>query len=511
MTQPDLRDVARAGLSRIDVFAEHLVGRPLWPHQLDMALSPARYRVACAGRQVGKSRLLAIEALFQGFSTPESLTLIVSAGDVAARRLLEECADLALSSLLLAGAVLDDHRTQITLSNGSRIISVPASQRQIRGWSVDLLILDEAGFIDPEIWRAAEPAIIARPGSRVILSSSPWGKLDHFFRQLWNMGTVQPDKQVASFHWPSSVSPMISQDDLDRIQAREAPHYFDREYLAKWTDESGAYFKTEEIDNAVADYQLIDPAESNGRHYVVGGIDWGMSDANAVVYLAAQSDHDLNDAAHGSRPIFFIPWLEANYQMAYTEFIDRLVDHATGFAVGRFISETNGVGQYPTQRLSERINSTHLAYADEPHPSGHGWRTRHDIPGGLQTNTWVYGMHTDNRRKSSGFGRIKGLLQEGRLVLPRNADLMRQLHSLTYEQTPSGDFKISVPENVGHDDLAMALMQAASCIFHSYDGYDPNFRPSAPPIVETLGGTKISATPGTIWDLTLFGSGPKHV
>jgi hypothetical protein len=62
-------------------------------------------------------------------------------------------ADAATSSPLLSGSVLDEHKGALVLSNGSRIVSVPASQRQIRGWPVDPLILDEAGFIDPDIWR----------------------------------------------------------------------------------------------------------------------------------------------------------------------------------------------------------------------------------------------------------------------------------------------------------------------------------------------------------------------
>ena len=114
--------------------------------------------------------------------------------------------------------------------------SVPASSRQIRGWAVDLLIVDEAGFIDQEIWRAAEPSIIARPGSRIVLASSPWGSPEHFFRQLWTRGMTAPDGQLAAWHWPSTVSPLVDADLLEQIRLREAPAYFAREYLAEWTE-----------------------------------------------------------------------------------------------------------------------------------------------------------------------------------------------------------------------------------------------------------------------------------
>ncbi|MCK0516977.1 terminase large subunit domain-containing protein [Williamsia sp. DF01-3] len=477
-----LRAVARHGFSDIGTFAENIVGHPLWPHQLEMAMCPARRRAVCAGRQVGKSEEQAIEALWQSATKPGSFTLIISAGETAALRLLERIAVLASNSTLLASSVVDDTKTEITFSNGSRIKSVPASQQQIRGWSVDLLIIDEAGFVSPEIWRAAEPAIIARPGSRIILSSSPWGSIDHFFRQLWNLGMDTQDEKYASFHWPSSISPLISETDLEEIRQREAPHYFNREYMAEWTDESGAYFTTEEIENSVADYQLIRPQESRGRYTVVGGIDWGMSrDANAVVYLAASGDTELNRDKFGDTPMFFVPWLEAHHRMPYADFIDRLVDNARYFGVHRYVSETNGVGQFPTQALQDKL-----------HKEWYGGG------GSLQQLTWVNGVHTDTSRKSGGFGRIKGLLQQGRLVLPRHPDLLRQLHALTFEQTESGQFKISVPDNVGHDDLAMALLQACSSI-NTWDGCWPSHdgHYGTGDTLTTNNGTQIRTHPAT--------------
>jgi hypothetical protein len=42
--------------------------------------------------------------------------------------------------------------------------------------------------------------------------------------------------------------------------------------------------------------------------------------------------------------------------------------------------------------------------------------------------------------------------------------LLKQLRGLEYETMTSGSVKISVPERAGHDDIAMALMQALSCV-----------------------------------------------
>lgn len=413
------------------VFAELLLGAPLWPHQVEVVESPARYRVICAGRQVGKSRLLAVSALHRAFSRAGQTVLIVSAGDTASKRLLEEVAQLALASPLLAGSVVDESSQVVVLSNGSTIRSVPASQRQIRGWPVDLLIVDEAGFIDPDIWRAAEPAIIARPGSRVLLSSSPWGGPEHFFRVLWQRGMAAPSEQVAAWHWPSSTSPLVDQDLLEEIRDRESPAYFAREFLAEWTDAAGAYFTTAELEAATEDLELVDPVEGAGCGVVVGGVDWGMArDAHALTVLAGLPEVDGK-----GRQRFRVAWLEERFGLSYEAWIDRLVEVAGGFTFSTLSAETNGVGQMPTQVLARRL-----------------WEALgRDL---------VAPVATTARLKEDAFGFIKLLLQQGRLVLPRHPSLLRQLTALEFSMTEGGLLRIAVPERSGHDDVAMSLALA---------------------------------------------------
>lgn len=166
MTAPSTQTLRRL---RDDVaaFAEHVVGEPLWPHQVALAVDLARIRVVCSGRQAGKSRALAVIGLHEAFRAPRRQVLLVSAGEAAARDLLGEVVHLATSAPALSGSVVDETTASLTLSNGSLIRSVPASPRQIRGKTIDLLILDEAAFIDEAIWQAARFTTIAKHGSRI--------------------------------------------------------------------------------------------------------------------------------------------------------------------------------------------------------------------------------------------------------------------------------------------------------------------------------------------------------
>lgn len=417
------------------VFAEVLLGAPLWPHQLEVVGSPARYRVICAGRQVGKSRLLAVLALHQAFARAGSTTLIVSAGDTAAKRLLEDVAALALASPMLAGSVVDESSKAVTLSNGSVVRAVPASAAQIRGWAVDLLILDEAAFIDPEIWRAAEPSIIARPGSRVVLCSSPWGSLEHFFRALWTRAQAGASGELEAWHWPSTTSPLVDAALLESIRERETPAYFEREYLALWTDSAGAYFTTAELEAATAaevglvDVDDVDAVRALGG--VAGGVDWGMSrDAHALTVVAAQVEPDAR-----GRPRFWVPYVEERFGLGYEPWIDRLEVLAGRFVFQVLTAETNGVGQMPTQVLARRL-----------------WEALgRDV---------VVPVATTARLKEDLFGFVKLLIQQGRLALPRHPSLLRQLGALEFTALDGGGLRIAVPERAGHDDVAMSFALA---------------------------------------------------
>ena len=424
-------------------FAEQVLGQPLWPYQLEFARSKARYRFVCAGRQVGKSTTLASIALFEAATRRNILVLVVSAGEDAAKRLLSDCVALATGSPVLKGSTVEEGKSLLQLSNGSTIRSVPASIRQIRGNPVDLLILDEAAFISNEIWEAAEPSILARPGSRIVATSSPWGSMEHWFRRGWNIGKDSKDDWYEAWQWKSSDSPLADKNLLEKIRQANGDDYYNREYNGEFQDDSGSYFTERELSDAVAEYQMTAPENLewflDGRYPAAGGVDWGLNDANVLALVAPLEDYGLNQHLIGDRYAFFVPWYVSGHKWPYTQFIDEIVRTAGFYHMPVIASETNGVGQYPTTMLDEKIRAKHGSAAVAP-------------------------VVTDARRKQSGFGMIKGLLQTRRLVLPRDPELLKQLRSLEIEYTPQGTMRISVPERAGHDDVAMAFMQAVSAL-----------------------------------------------
>ena len=119
-----------------------LVGWPLETWQRDPLKLETRQTVLISPRQAGKSRSLSVLALWWAFRRPRQMVLVLSAGDVAAARLLRTMRQVA-EHPLLGSSVIDETQHRVILSNGSEIRSVPASDSQIRGWTVDLLVVDD--------------------------------------------------------------------------------------------------------------------------------------------------------------------------------------------------------------------------------------------------------------------------------------------------------------------------------------------------------------------------------
>lgn len=431
-----MSDPSRAGEMRergreVGAFAEHLIGEPLWPHQLELARSPARFRLVRAGRQVGKSRTLAVIALHAAFNSPRHQVLIISAGEDSAKQLLAEVAGLAQSPWLGA-SVLEDDSAKVVLSNGSTIRCVPASHRRARSKTIDTLILDEACFIAQEIWDAAKFTILARPGSRVVLASTPYGRQDKFFAQLDRLGQAgRPGYE--SFWWPSSISPLVDLSLLKEWAETDNPRVYRREVLAEWVDDAGAYFTAAELEQATCDEPLIAPADAQSAS-VVGGVDFGFAqDASTLAVVGALPEPDPR-----GRLRYRLLWAEEAFSTPYADWVESVVEIAGSYRFAALACETNGVGGMPTQVMARLMWE-----------AGHG-----DV---------VVPVTTTARSKEDSYGFIKLLIQQRRLEIPRAAgSLLRQLAGLEFETTESGVTRLHVPERVGHDDMAVALALAVS-------------------------------------------------
>lgn len=208
-------------------------------------LPETRDAVILKGRQIGASTSGASKAVRRAACVPRSLVAIVS----PSQKQSTEVKERARSHIDHLGLrLLRDSETIIELANHSRILSLPGTAKSVRGWSADLLILDEAAFIEPETFLAAR-ATVAATGGQVIVQSTPAGPFGHFF-DLFNEATPvedayiedpdtglrypDPTIEIVRYQVSSENQPTISDAFLARERATLSEDDYAQEYLGRF-------------------------------------------------------------------------------------------------------------------------------------------------------------------------------------------------------------------------------------------------------------------------------------
>ena len=140
-----------------------------------------RILINCS-RQSGKSTMSAIIGLHKALTSPGSLTLLLAP---ALRQSQELYAKISAFYRHLGAPIPTKSSTALSmeLASGSRIISLPGStDASIRGYSADLLIVDEGARVEDPVFYALTPMLAVTKGDMILLST-PWGRSGYFFRE----------------------------------------------------------------------------------------------------------------------------------------------------------------------------------------------------------------------------------------------------------------------------------------------------------------------------------------
>jgi hypothetical protein len=217
------------------------------PWQEHVLRSRPQRALLCCCRQAGKSSTAAAAAVHEALYQPGSLTLMIAPSQRQSNELLRKTRDFV--TLLEPPVPLSAEAQQsLELANGSRIISLPAREGTIRGFSnVALLVFDEAAWVEDELYFAARP-MLAVSGGRLLALSTPQGQRGWFYNawasdELWQRTTLT-----------AAQCPRISKDWLAEERRTMTAARFASEYECEFTDAIDAVFRHADITAA------IDPA-----------------------------------------------------------------------------------------------------------------------------------------------------------------------------------------------------------------------------------------------------------
>lgn len=257
--------------------AHYLVNLGWDPHPWQQAVltSDSRRIILNCNRQAGKSTVTAALAWQHAKYHAESLILIFAPTERQTKELMEKIMSFAKmdSDLVLT----QDAVTSKRLINGSRIVALPGSERNIRGFSgPDIIVFDEASRIPDELYRAARP-MMAMADTKLIAMSTPFGKRGWWYEEWernprWQKFHVKAPVQIVGGSLREAEAEYVFTErsaELGRLGYYSPRHHdfefmkdewasmpewwFRQEYLGEFMEAQDAVFRVSDIEAAFGD------------------------------------------------------------------------------------------------------------------------------------------------------------------------------------------------------------------------------------------------------------------
>lgn len=222
------------------LWARETIGLEPDPWQAEVLRSGAKRILLNCSRQSGKSTITAALALHTAIFQEGSLVLCLSPT-------LRQSGELFRNVLRFYGADPEipskaESALRLELENGSRIVSLPGKEQNVRGMaSVTLLIVDEAARVPDDLYYSVRPMLAVSNG-RLIALSTPFGTRGWFY-EAWN--SPEPWQR---WEIPASKCPRISKEFLEEERRTMGSYWFEQEYNCQFLDSQTQVFTREDVD-----------------------------------------------------------------------------------------------------------------------------------------------------------------------------------------------------------------------------------------------------------------------
>lgn len=149
-----------------------------------------RFVVTTASRQVGKSTILTLYALWlASFNEDYRILLVANKEDTAKKLFRKIRVAYEMIPNYLKPGVVEWGQTGMVLANGSSIGISTTTSDAARGEAANLLLVDELAYLQPgfedEFWRSTVPIVSSSQKAKIFAVSTPNGTTNLFYR-LYN-------------------------------------------------------------------------------------------------------------------------------------------------------------------------------------------------------------------------------------------------------------------------------------------------------------------------------------
>jgi len=213
--------------------------------------SDSRKLIVNASRQSGKSASVSCLALHRAlYVAPGSTTLILGPSQRQSAEILKSL----LAAYRKLGENVDDteaeNKLSVTFANKSRILALPGNGGDtVRGFSADMIIVDEASRVGIELIEAVRPMLATKQGTgRLVVLSTPWFARGWFY-DIWRSDDPSWQRETVTAYDCARIDKAWLQDERREIGELA----FRSEYLCHFVNPGESLFSAEALEASLSD------------------------------------------------------------------------------------------------------------------------------------------------------------------------------------------------------------------------------------------------------------------
>lgn len=295
-------------------FFDLLLGFKPYAYQLAVLKDKSKQIAVRAGRQVGKTTVLAMRTLYDALENKDWEIILVAPVFRQSTYLFQKIKEVLAKHPEISRT--KESAKDVFFSNGSKIYCLPAGSGldagdRIRGFSPQEIVVDEADMIPENTWVVLEPSLI-RTGGKLILSSTPKRNIGRFYEAF-------KDPSFSTYHIPATECPDIKPEYIERQKELLSAEDFKREILGEFVEEEDNFFPKKLIDLCLEDipetnaplpehsYKLaVDCARygSDETIYIIGDFIGTMVRVTKITFTAKKPATDIIDKVKLMHEIF---------------------------------------------------------------------------------------------------------------------------------------------------------------------------------------------------------------
>ncbi len=358
--------------------------------------------VAIIGRQFGKTTISENMAIYWAINNPNSIIYWVSPTDAQSQKVYKDIVNAIFESGIIKNKKMPKGDIEITFINDSRILFRSAqSEDNLRGQSVDYMILDEAAFIKRSTVETILLPMLSVRGKKCLFISTPKGK--NYLYDYFLNGNDKP--KWKSLRYSTYHSPLASEQMIQMFKQTLPEKIFKQEVEAEFVDSSSVF-------NNINDIMILDKLErpiSGATYYA--GLDIGLINDASVLTILDDTGNLIN----------YYRWVN----IESPKLIENIKEVNNIWKFKKIIIEDNNQGLVIYQTLKNQLHN-------------------------------ITTFNTNSKSKPEIINHLIHLFNMKEINLIKDEYLRIELEAFIFKQNENGNIKFTA-DNGFHDDCVMSL------------------------------------------------------